>query len=115
MAMPLGAGVITCNIPDLDTLYKSYLGFVSEGGIFVPSSKAHKMGEDVFVAFTLPGSKERYPLNGKIVWLNQKGTATRPAGFGIQFGKDMVAQRMKNEVERLLAGQTENDRPTYTL
>lgn len=114
MVMPMG-GIITCNITDTQTLYNSYLSFVNNGGIFVPSTRQHSLGEDVFVAFTLPNSSDRYPLNGKIIWINDKGTATKPAGFGMQFGTDANSLRIKNEIEKLLAGMVESDKPTYTM
>ena len=115
MAMPIRGGIITCNIPDLETLYRSYLVFINNGGLFVPSARNHQIGEEVFVAFTLPGSSERYPLNGKIIWLNAKGTTTKPSGFGIQFGNDINSQKLKNDVDRLLAGTSEYDKPTSTM
>lgn len=117
MAMPTrgGGGIITCNIPDVATLYSSYLPFVNYGGIFVPSARSHMLGEDVFVAFTLPGTQERFPLNGKIVWVNNKQVGTRPAGFAMQFGSDPNSTKMRNEIERLLAGQVDSPRPTYTM
>ena len=59
MAMPIRGGILTCNIADTQTLHSSYLSFVTHGGIFVPSTRQHNLGEDVFVAFTLPGSAER--------------------------------------------------------
>lgn len=115
MAMPIRGGIITCNITDTQTLYSSYLSFITHGGIFVPSARKHNLGEDVFVAFTLPSSAERYPVNGKVVWINEKGTPSRPAGFGMQFGTDPNSLKMKNEIERLLAGEVESTRPTFTM
>lgn len=115
MAMPIRGGIITCNIGDVETLYQSYLPFVRGGGIFVPSSKPHQLGEEVFVAFTLPQSQERYPLNGKVIWVNHKSIGSRPAGFAMQFGADANSVRIKNEVERLLAGKLESPKPTYTM
>lgn len=116
MAMPIrGGGIITCAISDIQTLYQSYLPFVTNGGIFVPSTRQHSLGEDVFVAFTLPQSTERYPLNGKVVWINHKATTLKPAGFAMQFGTDPNSTRIRNEVERLLAGQLESTNPTYTM
>lgn len=116
MAMPVrGGGIITCAIEDIETLYKSYLPFVVNGGIFVPSNRPHKIGEDVFVAFTLPESNERFPLNGKVMWINHKTIGSRPAGFAVQFGSDPNSTRIKNEVERLLAGKMDSPQATYTM
>ena len=115
MAMPIRGGILTCNIADTQTLYSSYLSFVTHGGIFVRSARKHNLGEDGLVAFTLPGSTERYTLSGKIVWINEKGTPSKPAGFGMQFGTDPNRLKLKNEIERLLAGEVEATRPTYTM
>lgn len=117
MAMPGrgGAGIITYNVPSVEVLYASYLPFVSNGAIFVPSDVPKELGDEVFVAITLPGSSERMPMNGKVVWVNQKAQAGRPAGFAVQFNTDVVGQKIKNEVERLLAGKVESAQATYTM
>ena len=115
MAM-LGRGsIITCHIEDTDTLYASYLPFVNNGAIFVPSTNSHELGDEVFVAITLPGSSERMPLNGTVVWVNYKAQANRPAGFAVQFGTDAPSIKMKNEIERLLAGKSDSAMGTYTM
>lgn len=116
MAMPgRGGGILTCHIETVEKLYASYLPFVTNGGIFVPTNQIKKLGEEVFVAFILPGSSERMPLNGKVIWINYRAQTNRPAGFAMQFGTDVTGLRMKNEVERLLAGKTESSQMTYTM
>ncbi len=116
MPMPRrGGGILTCHIENLNVLYASYLPFVKNGAVFVPSERIHELGSDVFVAVTLPGSSERMPLNGKVVWVNHKSQAGRPAGFAVQFGTDEVGLRLKNEMERLLAGKTDSEQSTYTM
>ena len=113
--MPGRGGIITCNIENVDTLYASYLPFVVNGAMFIPSDRPQKLGDEVFVAVTLPGSSERMPLNGKVVWINHKAQSGRPAGFAIQFGNDAVGLNVKNEVERLLAGKIDSPQATYTM
>lgn len=115
MAMPARGGILTHAITDNNMLYSSYLPFVAGGGLFIPSARAHKLGENVFVAITLPDSSERYPVNGKVVWINHKTVGARPAGFALQLGGDPNSLRVKNEIERLLAGQLESEKPTYTM
>ena len=115
MLMPMRGGIITCDIKDAATLYKSYLPFVSGGALFVPSERSSSLGDDVFVAFTLPDSTERYPLNGKIVWINQKASASRPIGFAVQLGNDTNSLKLRHEVERLLAGQLDSEAHTFTM
>lgn len=115
MAMQGRGGILTCHIEDIDKLYASYLSFVDNGALFVPTSRKQELGDEVFVAVTLPNSSERLPMNGKVVWINQKSQANRPAGFAVQIGTDVAGQRIRNEVERLLAGKIDSQLATYTM
>ncbi|MGP4863333.1 PilZ domain-containing protein [Psychrobacter sp. T6-5] len=115
MAMPGRGGILTCHIESIDTLYASYLSFVNNGALFVPSDQPQQLGNEVFIAITLPNSSERLPMNGKVVWINSKTQGGRPAGFAVQIGSDIAGQRIKNEVERLLAGKIDSLQATYTM
>ena len=115
MAMPGRGGILTCHIENIEMLYASYLSFVSNGALFVPSNDAQQLGNEVFIAITLPKSSERLPMNGKVVWINAKTQGGRPAGFAVQIGTDIAGQRIKNEVERLLAGKIDSLQSTYTM
>ncbi len=115
MAMPGRGGILTCHIENVELLYASYLSFVENGALFVPSKSVQQLGDEVFIAITLPNSSERMPMNGKVVWINHKAQANRPAGFAVQIGKDVTGQRIKNEVERLLAGKMDSQQMTYTM
>ncbi len=115
MAMPGRGGILTCHMENVDILYASYLSFVENGALFVPSKSVQQLGDEVFIAITLPNSSERMPMNGKVVWINHKAQANRPAGFAVQIGKDVTGQRIKNEVERLLAGKMDSQQMTYTM
>ncbi|WP_198332019.1 PilZ domain-containing protein [Psychrobacter aquimaris] len=115
MAMPGRGGILTCHIENIEMLYASYLSFVSNGALFVSSNQAQQLGNEVFIAITLPNSSERLPMNGKVVWINSKTQGGRPAGFAVQIGTDIAGQRIKNEVERLLAGKIDGLQSTYTM
>lgn len=115
MAMPGRGGILTCHIENIDSLYASYLSFVSNGALFVPSTQKQKLGDEVFIAVTLPNSSERLPMNGKVAWINPKAQGNRPEGFAVQIGTDVAGQRIKNEVERLLAGKIDSLQSTYTM
>lgn len=115
MAMPSRGGITTVALDTVEKLYASYLPFIQNGAVFVESMSQQELGSQVFVAVTLPGSSDRMPLNGKVVWVNHRNQGNRPAGYAIQLGKDEAGLRIKNEIERLLAGQLDSDRPTFTL
>ena len=62
-------GIIQANILDKDTLYQSYMPYVSGGGLFIPSKQPVRMGEEVFVLATLPDQSQKIPLTGKVIWI----------------------------------------------
>ncbi|HKQ30167.1 MAG TPA: PilZ domain-containing protein [Burkholderiales bacterium] len=108
-------GVLSLTIKDKSALYAAYMPFVKGGGIFVPSSRSYKLGEEVFMLLTLMESKEKIPVAGHVIWVTPAGAqGGRTAGIGIQFNeKDSGLARSK--IETLLAGHMNSDRPTHTM
>src|SRR5437667_12376701 len=90
-------GVLSLTIKDKSALYAAYMPFVKGGGIFVPSNRPYKLGEEVFMLLTLMESKEKIPVAGHVVWITPPGAqGGRTAGIGIQFNeKDAGLARSK--------------------
>ena len=42
-------GVIAFSITDRGALYSSYMSFVQNGAVFVPTSRTYEMGDNVFM------------------------------------------------------------------
>ena len=78
--MPVAArpGVLSLTIKDKNALYAAYMPFVKGGGIFVPSNRPYKLGEEVFMLLTLMDSKEKIPVAGHVVWVTPSGRAGQP-------------------------------------
>ncbi len=112
---PARPGVLSLTIKDKNALYAAYMPFVKGGGLFVPSSRPYKLGEEVFMLLTLMESKEKIPVAGHVIWLTPQGAqGGRTAGIGIQFNeKDSGVARSK--IETILAGMLSSDRPTHTM
>lgn len=115
MAMPTRGGITTINYDTVEKLYACYMPYMQNGAIFVPSNQEQEIGAQTFVTITLPGSSDRMPLNGKVVWVHHRSQGSRPAGYALQLGKDEAGLRIKHEIERLLAGQLDSAKPTFTL
>lgn len=109
-----GKGILSLTIKDKAVLYAAYMPFVQGGGLFIPTNKAYKLGDEVFMLLSLMDEPEKLPLAGKVVWITPKGAqGNRAAGVGVQFNDpDNVVQR---KIETYLAGSLESDRPTHTL
>lgn len=108
--------ILTLKLPDKNALFRSYMPFIKGGGLFLPSNKRYKIGEEVFVMVTLPDEEEKRPIAGKIVWLTPAGGGpARPQGVGIQFMDNPVSEMLRNRIDVLLAGMSEDDKTTYTM
>jgi type IV pilus assembly protein PilZ len=108
-------GILSLTIKDKSALYAAYMPFVNGGGLFIPTKKNYRLGEEVFMLLTLMDETEKIPVAGKIVWITPQGAqGNRAAGIGVQFSEqDDGAAR--NKIETYLAGTMESERPTHTL
>lgn len=108
-------GILSLTIRDKSSLYAAYMPFIKNGGLFIPTNKAYKIGDEVFMLLTLPDSKEKLPVAGRVVWITPKGAqGNRTAGIGVQFSElDNGATR--NKIETQLAGALKSDRQTHTI
>ncbi len=108
-------GILSLSIKDKGALYAAYMPFVKNGGLFIPTTKNYRLGDEVFMLLTLMDDKERLPVAGKIIWITPSGAqGNKTAGIGVQFSEqDNGATRTK--VEGYLAGALQADRPTHTM
>ena len=77
MSNPMGAGarqgIVSLVVKDKPTLYRAYMPYLRNGGIFVPTTRRYFIGDEVFLLLTLPESSERLPVAGKVVWVTPTG------------------------------------------
>jgi len=108
-------GILSLTIRDKSALYASYMPFIKNGGLFIPTAKPYKLGDEVFMLLTLMDSKEKLPVAGRVVWITPKGAqSNKTTGIGVQFSElDKGATRHK--IETQLAGALSSDRPTQTI
>ena len=108
--------VIQLAIKEKAALYAAYIPMFAEGGIFIPSARDHKLGDDVYVLITLPDDPQRYPVAGKVAWITPaRATGNRTQGVGIRFPKDEKSAQLKVKIEQILGSALVSDRPTQTI
>lgn len=108
-------GILTLSIKDKSALYVAYMPFVKNGGLFIPTPKSYKLGDEVFILLTLMDSSEKLPVAGKVVWITPQGAhGRRAAGIGVQFSVQDKGMTQK-KIETYLAGALGADRPTHTM
>ncbi len=104
------------NIKEKAALYTAYIPFFEEGGIFVPTAREYKLGDDVYVLLTLPDDPQRYPVAGRVAWVTPaRAAGNRTQGVGIQFPKDEKSRQLKHKIEEVLGTALASERPTQTI
>lgn len=107
-------GILSLTIKDKAVLYSAYMPYLLNGGLFVPTNKPYKIGDEVFMLLNLMDEADKIPIAGKVVWLTPKGAqGNRTAGIGVQFSEEDAIANAK--IENHLAGSLESERPTHTM
>ena len=108
--------VIQLAIKEKAALYAAYIPTFADGGIFIPSNKDYRLGDDVYVLISLPDDPQRYPIAGKVAWITPaKASGNRTQGIGVRFPTDEKSKLLKIQIEQLLGAHLGSDRPTQTL
>jgi len=97
-------------------LYAAYLPILINGGVFVPTTREYKLGDDIYLLLSLPDDPQRYPVAGKVAWItpsNASGGRTR--GVGVAFPSDEKMRLLKLRIEGILGTQLQSAKPTQTI
>jgi len=97
-------------------LYAAYIPILTHGGIFVPTTRNYKIGDDIYLLLTLPDDPQRYPVAGKVAWITPaNASGGRTQGVGVGFPKDDKTHHLKLKIEEVLAAQLLSAKPTQTV
>ncbi len=108
-------GILSLSIKEKQALYTAYMPFVTNGGLFIPTKRIYKMGQEVFMLLNLMEETERLPIAGEVIWITPVGAeGYKTPGIGVQFS-DQDGGLARNKIETYLAGTTESDRATHTM
>jgi type IV pilus assembly protein PilZ len=108
--------VIQLAIKEKAALYAAYIPLFADGGVFIPTTREYKLGDDVYVLLSLPDDPQRYPVAGKVAWVTPaRAAANRTQGVGVRFPSDETSKMLKIKIEELLGGHLASERPTQTI
>ncbi len=80
----------------------SYIPFINEGGLFIPTQETFLLNEIVQVDLKLLAKKESIKIDGKVIWITPQNSLYHViAGIGIQFINEN-AKNIRTELEKLL-------------
>ncbi len=108
-------GVLSLAIKEKAALYAAYMPFIKGGGLFIPTSKPFKVGEEVFMLLSLIDDPLKLKVVGQIVWITPTTQGSRPQGIGVQFSEKDGGLEARNKIEGLLGPALKSSRPTHTM
>ena len=97
-------------------LYAAYMPLFAEGGLFVPTTREYKLGEDIYLLLSLPEDPQRYPVAGKVGWITPaNASGGRTQGVGVKFPTDEKTRALKQKIEETLGTMLSSAKPTQTI
>jgi len=108
--------VIQLVFKEKGALYAAYIPAFGDGGLFVPSARDYRLGDDVYLLLSLPEDNQRYPVAGKVAWITPaNASGGRTQGVGVRFPNDDKTRQIKLRIEEILGTQISSSKPTQTL
>ena len=108
--------VVQLAIKEKGALYAAYIPLFTEGGLFIPTTRDYRLGDDVYVLLTLPDDTQRYPIAGRVAWVTPpRAAGNRAQGVGIQFPSDEKSKQLNFKIEEILDAHLASERPTQPI
>jgi type IV pilus assembly protein PilZ len=97
-------------------LYAAYIPLLTDGGLFVPTTRDYKLGDDIYLLLSLPEDPQRYPVAGKVCWLTPANApGGRTQGVGVRFPSDEKTRLLRARIEEILGTSISSAKPTQTI
>ena len=113
---PARPSVIQLVFREKGALYAAYISAFADGGLFVPTTREYRLGEDIYLLLSLPDDPQRYPVAGKVAWITPaNASGGRTQGVGVRFPSDEKSRLLKIKIEELLGTAIQSAKPTQTI
>ena len=97
-------------------LYAAFIPVFSEGGLFVPTQRDYRLGDDIYLLLSLPDDPQRYPVAGKVSWITPaNASGGRTQGVGVRFPGDQKTRLLRLKIEEILGTSISSAKPTQTI
>ena len=92
--------VLSLAIKEKAALYAAYMPFLKNGGMFVPTTKPYKIGDEIYLILSLMDDANKYPIAGKVAWITPaNASGGRTQGVGVRFPADEKTRLIKLKIE----------------
>ncbi len=86
---PQRPSVLSLNINSKSALYAAFMPHLKAGGIFIPTTRSYRIGDEVFMLLSLMDDPAKLPIAGTVVWVTPAGAQNgRAQGIGVHFNND---------------------------
>ena len=109
------SSLINLSIRDRAALRAAYMPFIEGGGLFVPTNRTARMGDDLYLIMTLPEDPTKHAVPGKVVWITPTGSGSRQQGLGVQFARTEAGEQIRARIETLIAGLPRSATASHTF
>jgi type IV pilus assembly protein PilZ len=106
---------LSLSIKEKAALYAAYMPFIKGGGLFIPTTRPARLGDEIYALVTLMEDASKLPIPGRIIWITPAGTPGRAQGIGVQFAENEAGEQARARIENLIGGALNSGRPTHTL
>lgn len=107
---------VAVDVRDVNELYAIYMPFITNGGLFLNRRQLgdaqYDLGDQIAVLLRLDAAEEQLRVETRVVWVTPSSQARGVGGIGVQL---MDNGHVQSQVERMLTGMLQSERPTLTL
>ncbi|MDH3209591.1 MAG: PilZ domain-containing protein [Burkholderiaceae bacterium] len=97
-------------------LFAAYMPQLTDGGLFVPTPREYRLGDDIYLLLSLPDDPQRYPVAGKVAWITPANVSGgRTQGVGVRFPGDEKTRILRLKIEEMLGTSISANKPTQTI
>ena len=109
------ASMLSLIFKEKAALHAAYMPYLRGGGLFIPTDKAHGMGEPLSMLLSLIDEPVKLNVLGYVAWLSPANQGEKPKGVGVQFIDDEGGRAAREKIEQLLGPALNSSRHTHTM
>ncbi|MDP2868462.1 PilZ domain-containing protein [Methyloversatilis sp.] len=108
--------VLSLAVSSKSVLYAAYMPFLKGGGIFLPTNRVYKIGDEVFLLLQLMDDPAKLPIQGTVAWVTPPDAqGGKQQGIGLRFGEDDSSKAARAKIESVIGTHLASSRQTHTL
>lgn len=109
------ASMLSLIFKEKAALHAAYMPYLRGGGLFIPTDKAHGMGEPLQLLLSLIDDPVKLKVVGHVAWISPANQGEKPQGVGVQFTEDEAGRTARARIEQLLGAALGSSRHTHTM